>query len=182
MHWFDRISIRAVDGEPRFNRRAAVKGAAAAAVAASPLGSPLLAGAASDLRRRQSACACQAEADRVAIEHNNTLLKTFALGGFLSGFGLVIVTAGLAGTLAGWVASKEGCGKCRSNPSGGLSGGGGGGTPCRALGGVCPGPGPSCPPGTSPCSDGLCCFGSDICCACGANAQCCIVEVGCACC
>src|SRR5207342_177560 len=115
--WFDRLSIRGLDDQPKFNRRTAVKGAAAAAVAVSPLGSPLLAGAASDPRLplRQSACACQAEADRVAIEHNNTLLKTFALGGFLSGFGLVLVTAGLAGTLAGWVASKEACGKCRSN-------------------------------------------------------------------
>jgi hypothetical protein len=182
MHWFDRISLRAAEGEPAFNRRTAVKGAAAAAIAASPLASPLFARAASDLgaHLRESACQCQAEADSRATEQNKRLVEVFLTGQYVSGFGSVLVAAGLAGVLGGWVSSKLTCGKCVSSASGGLSGGGG--SQCRAERGGCPPDGNPCAPGTTHCSDSLCCFGNDVCCGCGTYATCCIAEIGCTCC
>jgi hypothetical protein len=180
-HWFDRLSARAAGREPTFTRRSAVKAAAAGAVAASPLASR----AAAEIRgqRRESNCQCQKEADKTAARHLDRAWRQFVGPNgkrLLVPNNFMFASAAFAGIFAGQAAAKVACGSCNSNPSGSLTGGGGGGTPCRPRGGVCPGPG--CPPGTSPCSEGLCCFGTDVCCVCGDHTQCCIVEVGCGCC
>jgi len=67
------------------------------------------------------------------------------------------------------------------------------GQPCTQRGGLAlhdqcggspppPGGAQQCPNGTHLCTDGLCCFGTDLCCANCGTGQCCVVEVGCACC
>lgn len=181
-HWFDRLSVRVAEDETSVTRRTAVKAAAATAVAASPLGSPMLARAASELgaHLRQTSCECQDEADRLWADRAVHLFHgLFEYGGPIGLAGVYVAL--LAANLAQWGINKLVCGPCPSNPSGSLEGGGGA-VPCRARGGTCPDPGPTCPPGTSPCAEGLCCFGSNVCCSCSGQATCCIVEIGCTCC
>lgn len=181
-HWFDRLSVRAGDGQRPFTRRTAVKAAAAGAVAASPLVTRAAAEAGALLR--ETPCQCQKAADKQfdlridGVRGQRNFQIAVLRGDMLTT--LFFLTA-IAAIVADYYAQKLVCGACPSNPSGSLNGGGGG-VPCRPRGGTCPGPGPTCPPGTSPCADGLCCFGTDVCCSCAGVAQCCIVEIGCGCC
>jgi hypothetical protein len=183
MTWFDRLSVRAAEGEPTFTRRTAVKTAAAGALATTPLASSAVAQVGVHLR--ESACQCQQEAERTAQRHGDAAWRQFIGPNgkrLLIPNNFMFISAALAGVFAGLAVAKLACGPCPSNPSGSLTGGGGGGGSCRPRGGTCPPPGSGCPSGTSPCDEGLCCFGSDLCCSCNGVAQCCVAEIGCTCC
>jgi hypothetical protein len=192
-HWFDRLSERTSGSEP-VTRRDAIKTAAVAGAAVGALSSPAIASAGSALEslERESNCACQERAQR---QYNNTF---DSLGGSISPINTALfphqtvafVGIGLAGALFGLAVQKLSCGPCEKSPSGGKKPAPPSFTPCTPRGGLrrgpqCPGGGgeTDCPSGTSRCTKDLCCFGTDVCCACTSGvATCCNQEIGCGCC
>jgi hypothetical protein len=193
-HWFDRIAVKAAAAEDErlLTRRDTLKGAAAGAgaVAVGALGSPFITRALGE----PAGCKCMRDAldrnDRVTGELLDKLVLTPSAA--LTPLNVAIFTVAWAGLNLGTAARGAACGfpDCPGKvPSGkppppqfqpctqrgGLAlhdqcgGGGGGGAQ-------------QCPSGTHLCTDGLCCFGTDLCCANCGTGQCCIAEVGCACC
>jgi hypothetical protein len=195
-HWFDRLASWSAegpdDGEERLlTRREAVGAAAAGAGAVGLLGSPLV-GTAFGLGEGNSPqCRCWDKANRINNEANRGLIVGLGKeAAIIPGVGIVLL-GGLIGTSAAYLGHVVHCGLCKDDPPleppppkfqpctqrGGLTlhdqcgGGGGGGGGAQ-----------QCPNGTHLCTDGLCCFGTDLCCANCGTGQCCVVEVGCACC
>jgi hypothetical protein len=188
-HWFDRLAVRTAEDEreARLTRRETMKAAAGGAIAVGALGSPLLSKALAESR-----CECIRSAvnrhNQFISDQVDKLIRESLVGG-----------AGVISFLAGYTAAQfvtsyniEKCG-------GGTGCGGKIGQapppkdqPCLGRGGFvlhdqCGGSGgggaQQCPGGTHLCTTGLCCFGSDLCCAnCAGGAQCCIAEIGCTCC
>jgi hypothetical protein len=197
-HWFDRLAAWSAEepdaGEERLLTRRQAVLATAGVGAAGMLGSPLL----SKAFAGDPGCDCARNAyrkfdnaaDRLEnryIHHGNPFLLPFTAPLF------VIAYAGLlTGTYAG---QQYHCGvsgsECSNIPSGKPPPPKA--QPCTHRGGLAlhdqcggapppSGGGQTCPNGTHECTDGLCCFGTDLCCANCGTGQCCVVEVGCACC
>jgi hypothetical protein len=193
-HWFDRLAVRAAEDESArlLTRRDTLKGAAAgaSAVAAGALASPLI------TRALGESAACKDA--REALKHNDEVTGKlldqliFTPSAALTPLNAAIFTVAYAGLNFGTVAryAASGFPDCSGKvPSGKppppqFQ-------PCTQRGGLtlhdqCGGDGgggaQQCPNGTHQCTDGLCCFGTDVCCSNCGTGQCCIAEVGCACC
>ena len=194
-HWFDRLAVRAAEEEEDqrlLTRRETVKAAAAGAVAVGALGSPLL----SQALASPASCRCWKNAidrlDRKADDLVDSLLKTPAA--VLTPINAAVFVLAMDGLIVGTAARGIACGFCSDDDLTKL------GKPpppkfqpCTNRGGLAlrdqcggapppSGGGQQCPNGTHLCTDGLCCFGTDLCCANCGTGQCCVVEVGCACC
>ena len=192
-HWFDRLAVKAATAkeERLLTRREAVKSAAAGAVAVGALGSPLVSAAFG-----LTPCECQARVNKKAERDMAESVRNFySAGTFINAAATAIWVTENTGIIFERVGGIVNCGKCEEDkqsktvgkePPEAFH-------PCTHRGGLAlrdqcggapppSGGGQQCPNGTHLCTDGLCCFGTDLCCANCGTGQCCVVEVGCACC
>jgi hypothetical protein len=195
-HWFDRLATWSAegrdDGEERLlTRRQAVRAAATGAGAVGLLGSPLVGNAFGLGNGNSPECQCWDKANRINNKANRSLVDNLGPAAVISPAVQVIFFTALLSTTAAYLGHVVHCGLCRDDPP--LEPPPPKAQPCTHRGGLAlhdqcggapppSGGGQTCPNGTHECTDGLCCFGTDLCCANCGTGQCCIVEVGCACC
>jgi hypothetical protein len=186
-HWFDKLSVAVVDGERSVSRRGVLAGAAAAALAASPLGSRGVAHAALRLEARAAQATCQACINLTILSNNRDVKNCLRTGnpdgkvsrakkGKNKGKASPVSAAKKLGCVARrhaeWVEDWKSC--RRNNCQG------------PALPPVESEPGGGgCPPGTQSCAPTICCVIGDICCQCSASPTgyiCCVSVVDCSAC
>ena len=194
-HWFDRLALAATGTGEEVSRRAVLKGAGAAAIAVSPLASPVAAGAAAKVEGRASATPeCDRCLNFTINAHNARMRRCDKTGSLWADppkgkkrkkARPVNAAKRLACAVVQRGELARDLNDCRTGPCRG-----------QALKPIQQDPGspfkppgggsPSCPPGTTTCSDGSCCYGGDLCCYCIHSDPpgfiCCVASVGCACC
>jgi hypothetical protein len=192
-HWFDRMALRAAEGEA-FSRRSAFKGVAVGAFAASALNSPQVARAARHVEAKASESACRGCVFAVADSNNRQVLNCYKTGGKASRFAkpkpkpapppkkpavpsadtiaCILQVHAHTAVLLALCRTKE----CQNDPLPPIEG-----NPSSPA----PGESTGCPVGTNNCpGTPLCCYGSDLCCGCAAagGTICCAGVIGCTCC